>query len=355
MMGFEAAPSWAEHWSPGPPAIAERFNALDPAAVEALVRELGLGTLARPARSAQSVENRVYFAGLADGRELVLKLYRPGRWTRRALLEELAFLAELDRAGVPVVRPIVLPDGERLGCWRGVQLIAFEAIEETNPREPGPAGVDTLRELGRLAARIHEVGQRRPASARMNIDCRGFGAANLELLAQGPLIPAPFRAAYLRAGAALVEAVEPLLAARSKIRVHGDLGVHNLIPTTTGWVVADLDDFANGPPLYDLCQLHRGLLTPWGDPETDAEARARAFACFLAGYREHGELPEPPPGLADGLRGLRLLWNDAWKQARLHDPQFRRIRQVIFTTEFWRERLAKLEAALAGARRDQPT
>ena len=61
-----------------------------------------------------SYENRVYQVGLEDGEPLVVKFYRPGRWSRQAILEEHALLAELREAEIPVCAPIRFPDGGTL-------------------------------------------------------------------------------------------------------------------------------------------------------------------------------------------------------------------------------------------------
>src|SRR5690606_31107257 len=50
-----------------------------------------------------SYENRVYQAVLEDGRRVVAKFYRPGRWSRAQILEEHAFAQELAEAEVPAV------------------------------------------------------------------------------------------------------------------------------------------------------------------------------------------------------------------------------------------------------------
>src|SRR5437588_3882121 len=55
-----------------------------------------------------SFENRVYDVELEDETRLVAKFYRPGRWSREAILDEHAFLAELAEAELPVVPPIDL-------------------------------------------------------------------------------------------------------------------------------------------------------------------------------------------------------------------------------------------------------
>ena len=59
-----------------------------------------------------SYENRVYRAHLDEpvqgSAAVVLKFYRPGRWSREQIQEEHDFAAELLAAEVPVVPPMVL-------------------------------------------------------------------------------------------------------------------------------------------------------------------------------------------------------------------------------------------------------
>ncbi len=55
-----------------------------------------------------SFENRVYQAHLEDGSVVVLKFYRPGRWSEAQILEEHGFAQELATAEVPVVPPQLL-------------------------------------------------------------------------------------------------------------------------------------------------------------------------------------------------------------------------------------------------------
>src|SRR5262252_1412292 len=55
-----------------------------------------------------SYENRVFQVFLEDGRVVVAKFYRPGRWVDEQILEEHAFTAELAAEEIPVVPPLVL-------------------------------------------------------------------------------------------------------------------------------------------------------------------------------------------------------------------------------------------------------
>src|SRR3982751_6957671 len=52
-----------------------------------------------------SYENRVFQVFLEDGRVVVTKFYRPGRWSDEQILEEHAFSTELAAAEIPVVSP----------------------------------------------------------------------------------------------------------------------------------------------------------------------------------------------------------------------------------------------------------
>ena len=60
-----------------------------------------------------SYENRVYQIWLEDNSAVVLKFYRPGRWTKGQIDEEHAFAHELDEREVPVVA-VDVPDGYKL-------------------------------------------------------------------------------------------------------------------------------------------------------------------------------------------------------------------------------------------------
>src|SRR3990167_11157882 len=59
----------------------------------------------------RAFETRVYEVELEDERRLVVKFYRPGRWSREAILDEHGFLADLAAAALPAVPPLDLGTG----------------------------------------------------------------------------------------------------------------------------------------------------------------------------------------------------------------------------------------------------
>src|SRR2546429_7743719 len=80
------------------------FFALTPDRVLDAVEVGGLRSTGRclPLRA---FENRVYEVELEDERRLVVKFYRPGRWSRETILDEHRFLADLAAAEIPAAAP----------------------------------------------------------------------------------------------------------------------------------------------------------------------------------------------------------------------------------------------------------
>src|SRR5262252_9063675 len=110
-----------------------------------------------------SLENRVYEVEIESGERWILKFYRPGRWSREAILDEHHYLAELRAAEIPVVAPLDLGGGETVGEVEG---ILFAVFPKMRGRAPDELDDGQLAQLGRLLARMHTVGASRAASAR---------------------------------------------------------------------------------------------------------------------------------------------------------------------------------------------
>ena len=76
-------------------------------------------------RPLNSYINRVFELEGEDGRGLVAKFYRPGRWSEAALQDEHDFLHDLRGEEIPVVPPLVHADGKTLGIFQGVHFAVF--------------------------------------------------------------------------------------------------------------------------------------------------------------------------------------------------------------------------------------
>jgi Ser/Thr protein kinase RdoA (MazF antagonist) len=131
------------------------YDRLTPDVIIAAVESLGRDS-DRRILALNSYENRVYQVGMEQGAPLIVKFYRPGRWSDASIHEEHGFALELAAAEVPVVPPLV-SDGRTLFEYEGFRFALFERRGGRWPE----LGSATEREwMGRFLGRIHMVGRR---------------------------------------------------------------------------------------------------------------------------------------------------------------------------------------------------
>ena len=90
-----------------------------------------------------SYENRVYQLGRGEG-ALVLKFYRPARWSDAQIIEEHSFATELAGADLPVAAPVAIR-AKILGPDRGGARIDGSDREERGSRDRGARCVPSER------------------------------------------------------------------------------------------------------------------------------------------------------------------------------------------------------------------
>src|SRR6185312_16970905 len=100
-----------------------------------------------------SYENRVYQLGCPTGM-LVLKFYRPARWTDEQIDEEHRFTAELATAELPVAAPIEI-EGRTLFKYQQFRFAAFPWMAGRMPELDAP---EARQIFGRTLARLHQIG-----------------------------------------------------------------------------------------------------------------------------------------------------------------------------------------------------
>src|SRR3990170_6100504 len=71
-----------------------------------------------------SYENRVYQVNLEDGGCVVVKFYRPERWSDAQILEDHAFSLQLSEREIPVVSPIEI-NSKTLHRFSGFRFAVF--------------------------------------------------------------------------------------------------------------------------------------------------------------------------------------------------------------------------------------
>src|SRR4029434_773613 len=111
----------------------------------------------------RAFENRVYEVELEDERRLVVKFYRPGRWSRETILDEHAVLADLTAAAGAAVAPIDLGTGETLSEIEGIYYAAFPKVRGRSLDE---LDAENRRRIGRTIGRMHAGRRARHAARR---------------------------------------------------------------------------------------------------------------------------------------------------------------------------------------------
>jgi Ser/Thr protein kinase RdoA (MazF antagonist) len=283
------------------------------------------------------LENRVYDLRLEDGSHVVVKFYRPNRWSREAILEEHAFLADLRRAEIPVCAPLAFPDGSTLHEVSGIHYAVWP---RTGGRAPEEFDDEQLAVLGRLLARIHGVGASAPALHRPRLEARSAALEPLARLEQR-FLPRECRRRYRAA----VEEVAALYEVRSEgvpvHRIHGDCHVGNLLRGDEGWFFLDFDDFAVGPAVHDVWMLL---------PGRDAEGQ-RQRELLIQAYRQFRDFEPRWLELVEPLRAFRFVFYADWIARRWEDPAFPAAFPHFGSAEYWECETRDLEEQLARVRR----
>jgi Ser/Thr protein kinase RdoA (MazF antagonist) len=270
----------------------------------------------------RAFENRVYEVELDDDRRLVVKFYRPGRWSRETILDEHAFLAELEEAELPVVAPTDLGTGATLSEIDGIFYAAFPKVRGRTLDE---ADDERLRRIGRLIGRMHAVGAARDAPHRPRLTVERYVHESIETLVGGQVIPAALVGRYRDVAQRIADAAAgPLAAARTQ-RIHGDLHWGNALWGSDGPILVDFDDMLVGPPVQDLWLLTRG----------DSDDARKARDQLIEGYELFREFDRATLALCEPLRALRIIYMSAWIARRWEDQSFRAAFPTFTTDNYW--------------------
>ncbi|MCP4713941.1 MAG: serine/threonine protein kinase [Deltaproteobacteria bacterium] len=313
--------------------LATQFNRLTPEQVLDAV-EVGGRRCTGRFLALNSYENRVYQFELEDDSWVVGKFYRPGRWSRKIILAEHGFLAELNEVEIPVACPLDLGGGETLGVVGGIFFSLFPRIGGRSPQELND---DQLRILGRLLGRIHNVGAGRETTARMKLLPGTYGQANLDFLRSKEIIPAEARDIYVATVEMLLRRIEPLFLDVPLHRIHGDCHLSNLIETSAGPTFLDFDDMVVGPAVQDVWMLV---------PSFDGHGQAQRET-LLEAYVEFREFKPGWLRLIEPLRALRYIHYATWIARRWQDPAFQQTFVHFGTIQYWQKEILDLREQIA--------
>jgi Ser/Thr protein kinase RdoA (MazF antagonist) len=316
-------------------APAHPYSALTPDLVVGAVEALGHACDGR-ILALNSYENRVYQVGREDATPVVVKFYRPERWSTAAILEEHEFALELARAEIPVIAPDVV-EGRTLFEYEGFRYAVYP---RAGGRWPELGTKDDRAWMGRFLARIHNVGRARVFRHRPRLDWRMLGRDTADYLLDSGWIPAHLEAAY----ESLADDALAIVAQRfddaaplRTLRLHGDCHPGNVLWTDSGPHFVDLDDCMTGPAVQDLWMLLSGR------PE---EMRAQ-LDDLLEGYQEFGDFEYHEVALIEPLRTLRIMHYAGWLARRWDDPAFPRAFPWFEEPKYWEQHVLNLREQIS--------
>jgi Ser/Thr protein kinase RdoA (MazF antagonist) len=283
-----------------------------------------------------SYENRVYLVHRDDEPSVVVKFYRPGRWTEAQIEEEHAFVCELAAREIPAIAPMTVA-GASLHHDRELR---FAVYPRHGGRTPELDDRETLVWLGRFIGRIHAVGARARFAHRPALDIESFGDDSRAFLLQSDFVPADLREAYASVSAMALRGVRQCYARAGSVatlRLHGDCHASNVLWTDDGPHFVDFDDARTGPAIQDLWMLLSG----------DRAAMTRQLGDVLAGYEDFSDFERRELFLVEALRTLRLIHYAAWIARRWKDPAFPAAFPWFNTQRYWQDRILELREQIA--------
>jgi Ser/Thr protein kinase RdoA (MazF antagonist) len=307
------------------------FN-LTPDIVIKAIEEIGFNPTGH-CMALNSYENRVYDLKLEDGTHVVSKFYRPGRWTREQIQEEHDFLLELQGDEIQVCAPIRFQDRETI---HKIEDIYYAIWPRTGGRVPDELSDDVVEMLGRLLARIHNMGASKKTAHRIELTGERYGLEPLAFLEENNFLPSHCRSRYGSAVKKIVEIYETLSRNVPFHRIHGDCHLGNLLNGSGGWFFLDFDDFLTGPAVQDVWMLV---------PARDREG-LRQREIFLEAYRLFRDFDPAWLRLIEPLRALRYIRYAAWIARRWEDPAFPAAFPHFGTEQYWESETADLEDQL---------
>lgn len=278
-----------------------------------------------------SYENRVFQVGIEESVPVIAKFYRPGRWTKEAIIEEHDFTQQLMDADISVVAPLRDEHQQSLFHYQGFDFAIY-------PRRGGHApnldDLDTLFNLGRSLGRIHAVGRNRSFVHRPTLNVQTFGEESVTFLLDNQFIPAHLEDSYRDLARQVLDMAQKRFddTPFAPLRLHGDCHPGNILWRDDTAHFVDFDDARMGPSVQDF----------WMLLANERHEQASQLSELIAGYEEFAEFDRRELKLIEPLRSLRLLHYSAWLARRWEDPAFPHFFPWFNTEHYWQQQLLQL-------------
>lgn len=279
-----------------------------------------------------SYENRVFSVVLENGQTVVVKFYRPARWSYNQIKEEHDFLFELESLEIPVCAPLKFNKNKSIAQ---IENIFFAVWPLTGGREPDEFDDEQLMILGRLLARLHNSGASLRARHRLVFDSNSMVVKPLEYIENSGSINAALFSDYKKAALSVKEIYDRYTENVPLHRIHGDCHLSNLLYGKDGWYLLDFDDMSTGPAVQDIWMLLQ-----------NSKNYNWQLNVLLDGYRQFRDFEDTWLRLIEPLRAMRYIYYTGWISKRKDDPAFQHAFSHYGTEEYWVKELNDLRDQL---------
>ncbi|MFC1616967.1 serine/threonine protein kinase [Candidatus Margulisiibacteriota bacterium] len=275
--------------------------------------------------------NRVFELEKADTKErIIIKFYRPGRWSREMILSEHKFITKLASHEIAVIPPLSI-NSKTLFDLNGIPFAVFpkmggRAIDEFDE--------ETWEQIGRTIGRIHLISQTMTDVKRIIWKPTIATKNHLEILEKENVILPDYKKPINNLLDSFITKTSPLFEKEELILLHGDCHKGNFIyRPNEGIFLVDFDDISIGPAVQDLWMLL---------PDSPQHAK-NEIRWFLKGYETFRPFPVHSLKLVPALRAMRLIHFAAWCALQSNEPEFKDTFPEFGTPRYWNEIIRELQ------------
>ena len=275
--------------------------------------------------------NRVYEVKKANIDErLIVKFYRPGRWTKEQIQEEHDFLFMLFDKDLPVIPPYKINNKSLFHKEEFLYAIfpkkggrAFDEYDE-----------EGWKKIGRLLGRMHLLGETIKQSSRVVWKPEIISQQNIEYLLQSGSVPIGYRQSLQNIYTQFATKTKGIFDKEEMFLIHGDCHPGNLMTRLDGEIyLIDFDDMSIGPAIQDLWMLLPDAL----------QNSQQELIWFREGYETFREFSEQSLRFIPILKVMRIIHFAHWLCMQRHDLHFKENFPDWGTIRYWNELIRDMQ------------
>jgi Ser/Thr protein kinase RdoA (MazF antagonist) len=278
--------------------------------------------------------NRVFELELADNKQrIIVKFYRPQRWCKEMIEEELRLLNALHAAEIMVI-PALKYRNKYLHQYEDMYFALFP---KKGGRTMDELGKEEWQQVGRLMARMHNISSQISNSKRMVWRPAVATWQHVQVLEKTKVVPLNFKKIFFHTTEQIIEKFDSRFKEVEAFLMHGDCHLGNLIYRPgEGIYIIDFDDMCVAPAIQDLW-----MLLP-----DEVEKCENEIAWFVQGYQVFRDFPIQTLTLIPVLRAMRLIHFASWCAIQAKEVSFKNHFPDWGSTKYWNEKIKMLQKIL---------